>query len=205
MPLQMINCRPLTQLTLFFHIPFFQTGLDIVRFTVELPTSMIIQTENIAEKKVLRAILQTSCLFRYLIQNVFLTTECRLLKFYPPLILIGILTFQRISHAQKLLCFQVKNRWNICINLGWEESELGAFAPFVHEHSLLSTVHILMSHHSKSTWLFMSINLQLQTSDFVDVDSACDHCYGFSKSQKNPFTVQSYIFPPWGGSGLLEP
>ncbi len=27
---------------------------------------------------------------------------------------------------------------------------------------------ILMSHHSNSTWLFMRINLQLQTSDFVD-------------------------------------
>ncbi len=28
----------------------------------------------------------------------------------------------------------------------------------------------------------MRINLQLQTSDFVDVDLACDHCHGSSKS-----------------------
>ena len=31
---------------------------------------------------------------------------------------------------------------------------------------------ILMSCHSNSTWLFMRINLQLETSDFVDVDLA---------------------------------
>ena len=30
----------------------------------------------------------------------------------------------------------------------------------------------------------MRINLELQTSDFVDVDLACDHCHGSSKSQK---------------------
>ncbi len=35
--------------------------------------------------------------------------------------------------------------------------------------------------------IYAYINLQLQTSDFVDVDLACDHCYGSSKSQKNPF------------------
>ncbi len=43
---------------------------------------------------------------------------------------------------------------------------------------------ILMSHYSNSTWLFMHINLQLQTSDFVDVDLAGDHCHGSSKSPK---------------------
>ncbi len=59
---------------------------------------------------------------------------------------------------------------------------------------------ILMSHHSNSTYLFMRINLQLQTSDFVDVDLACDHCHGSSKSQKTHLQCS----PKKGCDGFLE-
>ncbi len=55
---------------------------------------------------------------------------------------------------------------------------------------------ILMSHHSNSTWLFMRINLQLQTSDFVDVDLALWTLLWLQQIPKNPLTVQSYIWPP---------
>ncbi len=48
----------------------------------------------------------------------------------------------------------------------------------------------------------MRINLQLQTSAFVDVDLACDHCYGSSKSQKTHLRCNPTYGPPWGGSGL---
>ena len=43
---------------------------------------------------------------------------------------------------------------------------------------------IILFPSSNSTWLFMRINLQLQTSDFVDVDLASDHSHGSSKSKK---------------------
>ncbi len=56
-----------------------------------------------------------------------------------------------------------------------------------------------MSHRSNSTWLFMRINSQLQTSGFVNVDLGCDDCHVSSESLNNPFLEQSYIWPPLRG------
>ncbi len=58
---------------------------------------------------------------------------------------------------------------------------------------------IILLPSSNSTWLFMRINLQSQTSDFVDVDLACDHCYGSSKSQKPIYGAILHMAPPEGG------
>ncbi len=56
---------------------------------------------------------------------------------------------------------------------------------------------ILMSHHSNSTWLFMRINLQLQTSDFADLwlcrPLTLWSLLWLQQIPKNPLTVQSYI------------
>ncbi len=51
---------------------------------------------------------------------------------------------------------------------------------------------ILMSYHSNRTWLLMLINLQLETSDFVDVDMGFDHCHGSSKNG-----LFKYLLQPW--------
>ncbi len=69
---------------------------------------------------------------------------------------------------------------------------------------------IIILSSSNSTWLFMCIILQLQTSDFVDVDFGCDHCPGSSETLIEPIfrAVLHRVPPPRGGQtcqiGSLE-